>query len=144
MITDPVADLITRIRNAQRASHKVVRVRASKMARSVLEVLKQEGWIDTYETRAAAQAGKKIKGKKGISFGAEFNVYLKYYSTGMPAISMARRVSTPGCRVYVPSEKVPRVSSGLGTSIISTSQGVMSDREARKRKVGGEVLICIG
>lgn len=133
MMTDSVADVLTRIRNAQRAGHKVVHVRASQMAERVLAVLQKEGFIESFENK-----------EQGSSGHAEINVFLKYFSSGRPMISKARRVSRPGRRVYAPCEKLPRVDSGLGIAIVSTSQGVLSDREARHRKVGGEVLALIG
>jgi len=133
MLTDSIADILTRIRNAQRAGHKVVHVRASKMAERVLTVLQKEGFVDGFEIKT--ETAKKFP---------EISVFLKYFSSGKPMISKARRVSRPGKRVYAPFEKLPRVDSGLGIAIISTSQGVVSDREARYRKIGGEVLALIG
>lgn len=133
MVNDPIADLLTRIRNAQRAGHKNVHVPASKMSERILAVLRKEGFIDGFE----------IKKNEGDPF-SKYAVYLRYYSTGRPAISKADRVSTPGHRKYAPSTKLPKVYSGLGISVVSTSQGVMSDREARKRKIGGEVIALIG
>lgn len=129
MITDPIADLLTRIRNAQVAGHHTARIRKSKMAERVLKVLQAEGFIGAIETRDEG-------------FG-EYEVNLKYYSEGEPAIRMAKRHSTPGCRKYVGSSDVPRVESGLGIAVLSTSQGVISDREARKQGIGGEVLALI-
>ena len=133
MVTDTIADLLTRIRNAQRAGHKVVKVSSSKMATRILDVLKEEGFIGSY--RAGKADGDKFE---------MIDVHLKYYSSGAPVIGSAKRVSTSGKRIYSAAEKLPKIHSGLGISIVSTSQGVMSDREARKRKVGGEVLAQIG
>ena len=133
MVTDSIADLLTRIRNAQRAGHKVVKVSSSKMATRILDVLKDEGFIGSY----------KIAKKDGERFES-IDVHLKYYSSGAPVIGSAKRVSTSGKRIYTGSDKLPKIHSGLGISIVSTSQGVMSDREARKRKIGGEVLALIG
>ena len=132
MKTDSIADLLTRVRNAQRAGHKSVRVLKSNLGARVLEVLKVEGLIDHVETKMDAE--DKFE---------EFEVFLKYYSSGQPAISLIRRVSKPGKRVYSGVTDIPRVESGLGISIVSTSQGVMSDREARRRKIGGEVLAVV-
>ncbi|MBN8547808.1 MAG: 30S ribosomal protein S8 [Deltaproteobacteria bacterium] len=132
MKTDSIADLLTRIRNAQRAGHKTVRVQKSNQGARVLEVLKTEGFIDHVETKL--DADDKFE---------EFEVFLKYYSSGQPAINGLRRVSRPGKRVYSGTTEIPRVEQGLGISIVSTSQGVMSDREARRRKIGGEVLAVI-
>ena len=133
MANDTIGDTLTRIRNAQIAGHKVVKVPVSKAAKSVLSVLKAEGFVDTFETAKLDDSTFEI-----------FNVFLKYYDNGTPMISIARRVSKPGQRQYRGVETLPRVASGLGISIVSTSQGVMSDREARKRKIGGEVLALVG
>ena len=133
MVTDTIADVLTRIRNAQRRGHRGVRVPSSKMAGRLLEVLKSEGFILGFEGRR----------DKADRFD-EIEVTLKYYQSGEPGIRLLRRVSTPGRRVYSKSAKVPRVNSGLGISILSTPQGVMSDRRARKLGVGGEVLALVG
>jgi small subunit ribosomal protein S8 len=133
MVTDPIADLLTRIRNAQRAGHKSANVPASKMVERVLNILKSEGFIESFELKQDEETTFK-----------HYNIWLKYYESGDPVIGMARRISKSGRRVYAGSDKLPRVSGGLGISIISTSQGVMSDREARKKKVGGEVIALIG
>lgn len=133
MTTDTIADTLTRIRNAQLAGHKSVKVSASKMTKSVLEVLKSEGFIDGFET---------VKSEDKPC--DECNVFLKYYENGLPVISVAKRASKPGRRFYLRATELPKVSSGLGISIISTSQGVLSDREARKKKIGGEIVAKIG
>ena len=133
MLTDLVADLLTRIRNAQRAGHKIVAVKSSKMTERVLSVLQKEGFIESFE----AKAGETLN-------ESSFTVFLKYYSSGRPMVGSATRVSRPGKRIYVGSEKLPRVHGGLGIAIISTSQGVMSDREALRRKIGGEVIAVVG
>ena len=133
MMTDSIADLLTRVRNAQRAGHKVVHVRASRMAERVLGVLQKEGFIESFSQRDE----ETLK-------ASEISVFLKYFSSGRPMISKARRVSRPGRRIYLPCEKLPRVDSGLGIAVVSTSQGVISDREARVKKIGGEVLALIG
>jgi small subunit ribosomal protein S8 len=132
MINDHVSDMITRIRNGQRAGHRTVLVTASKFNKSVLEVLKREGLIEGFE--AAQDVHKR----------AAIKVSLKYYASGRPVISRAERVSKPGCRKYFEMEKLPKVSSGLGIAIVSTSKGVMTDNEARKSRVGGEVIALIG
>lgn len=132
MANDTIADVLTRIRNAQSAGHRVVKVPSSKSAKSLLNVLKSEGFIDTFEPA-----------KDEESAFESLNVFLKYYDTGLPVISMAKRVSKSGQRQYRGVDALPKVSSGLGISIVSTSQGVMSDREARKRKIGGEVIALI-
>jgi small subunit ribosomal protein S8 len=132
MKTDSIADVLTRIRNAQRAGHKTVRVLKSTLAERVLEVLKTEGFID--HTESKMDVDDKFE---------EVEVFLKYYSTGQPAINSLARVSRPGRRIYAATTDIPRVEQGLGISIVSTSQGVMSDREARRRKIGGEVLAVV-
>lgn len=132
MTTDTIADLLTRIRNAHQARHKSVVVPDSKASKNVLNVLKDEGFIESYSVRKDA-------------FGS-FNgidIVLKYYRNGEPAISTAKRASSPGRRLYRQTNAIPKVENGLGIAIISTSQGVMSDREARRKKVGGEVLALI-
>ena len=133
MVTDPIADALTRIRNAQRAAHKSVRVRYSKMNQCLLQVLKDEGFISYFEKKDAAVAGHY-----------DIEVGLKYFSTGEPFIVKLDRVSKPGCRVYSSVTDLPRVDAGLGMAIISTSEGVLSDRIARQRKIGGEVLALVG
>jgi small subunit ribosomal protein S8 len=132
MINDHVSDMIARIRNGQRAGHRSVLVTASKLNKSVLEVLKREGLIEGFESAQDANKRSAIK------------VGLKYFASGRPVISRAERVSKPGCRKYFEMEKLPKVSSGLGIAIVSTSKGVMTDHEARKSRVGGEVIALIG
>lgn len=132
MINDHVADMIARIKNAQRAGHKFADVTVSKLNKGVLEVLRREGMIEGFEL---------VEGEK---VGGSFRVALKYYSSGKPVISRADRVSRPGRRSYSQFDRLQRVSSGLGISIISTSKGVMADHEARKARVGGEVLARFG
>lgn len=132
MINDHVSDMITRVRNGQRAGHRSVVVTASKLNKSVLEVLKREGLIEGFES------GKDENGHPALK------VALKYFANGRPVISRATRVSRPGCRKYAQMENLPRVSSGLGIAIVSTSKGVMTDHEARKSRVGGELIALIG
>jgi small subunit ribosomal protein S8 len=132
MINDHISDMITRIRNGQRAGHRSVLVTSSKMNKSVLEVLKREGLIEGFEPAQDAEKRSAIK------------VGLKYYSSGRPVISRAERVSRPGCRKYSRMENLPKVSSGLGIAIVSTSKGIMTDHEARKGHIGGEVIALIG
>ena len=133
MTTDTIADVLTRLRNGQRAGHKTVSIPVSKMTSRVLDVLKQEGFVDAVQ--------RKTTDKTKFE---QFEVGLKYYSNGDPAISRLKRVSSPGRRVYAPSDKLPKVHGGLGIAILSTSRGVVSDREAKKLKVGGEILALIG
>ncbi len=128
MLTDPIGDMLTRIRNAIMAKKKEVVVEpTSKLKMAILDVLKREGYIEGYKIE-----GEGVK-KKII-------VYLKYYQ-GKPVIQVIERVSKPGRRIYVGVDEIPKVYNGLGIAILSTSKGVLSDREAKKLRVGGE-LIC--
>jgi small subunit ribosomal protein S8 len=131
MVNDTIADLLTRIRNAQLAGHPSVRVPLSKMAGWILEVLRKEGFIAYFE-KVAAESGPE-----------QLEVGLKYFRPGMPLIASLRRVSSPGRRIYLRADRALKVRSGLGIAVLSTSQGVMSDREARQRKIGGEVLAIV-
>jgi len=126
-MTDPLGDMLTRIRNGQRARKSTVIAPASKLRSNVLEVLKREGFIRGYSMHEV---------RPGIS---ELKIELKYHE-GDPVIRQISRVSTPGCRVYSKIKDLNRVFNGLGISILSTPQGVMSDAEARNANVGGEVL----
>ncbi len=132
MINDHVSDMITRIRNGQRAGHRSVLVTSSKLNKSVLEVLKKEGLIEGFESVTPESGPSSIR------------VGLKYFSSGRPVIGRATRVSRPGCRKFSTSDRLPRVNSGLGIAIVSTSKGVMADHEARKLRVGGEVIALFG
>jgi len=127
-MTDPISDMLTRIRNASSARHEKVVVPASRVKLRIAEVLKQEGYIQDY-----------VRHDDGVQ-GA-ITILLRYSSDREPAISDIKRVSRPGLRRYVPTDSIPRILNGLGIAILSTSKGVMVDREARKQKVGGE-LIC--
>jgi len=125
-LTDPLGDMLTRIRNGQRAKKDSVVTPASKLRASVLEVLKREGYIRGYtEEELAGHAGLRVE--------------LKYFE-GQPAIKHVARVSKPGRRVYSGSKELPRIRNGLGITIVSTPKGVLSDAEARDQNVGGEVL----
>lgn len=129
-LSDPIADMLTRIRNALRARHKTLNVPASKACEGVCQVLKQEGYIDDV---------KRIEDdKQGI-----LRVYLKYGPLGEQVITEITRVSKPGRRVYSPVDQLPRVLNGLGISIVSTSQGIYSDRQCRQQRVGGEVICTV-
>lgn len=132
MVNDPIADLLTRIRNAQRVGHRDVVAPASKLVEQVVQVLKSEGFIENFERRI--QDDGRFE---------EIAISLRYFPDGKPMVETCRRVSRSGKRVYAGTDELPRVRSGLGIAIISTSQGVMSDREARRRKIGGEVLATI-
>lgn len=130
MMTDPIADMLTRIRNASLARHEKASMPGSKLKRNIAEILKAEGYItDVRETQAETTGS------------TELTVFLKYGRDRQGAIDGIRRISRPGRRVYVRHDRIPLVLSGLGISILSTSHGVMSDKDARRKKVGGE-LIC--
>jgi len=131
MINDHVSDMIARLKNAQRASHKYADVTVSKLNKGILEVLKREGLVEAFELQG-----------EGVS--QKYRVALKYFASGRPVISKAVRVSRPGCRKYSAFDGLPRVSCGLGISIVSTSKGVMADHEAKKLRVGGEVIALFG
>jgi small subunit ribosomal protein S8 len=128
-MTDPIADMLTRIRNAQMADKVAVTMPSSKLKVSIAKVLKDEGYIDDFAVRD--NAGK-----------AELDIALKYYA-GRPVIERIERVSKPGLRVYKGSDDLPRVMNGLGVAIVSTPKGVMTDRKARASNVGGEVLCVV-
>ncbi len=129
-ITDPVADMLTRIRNAQKAKHDVVAVPASKLKIAIAAVLQQEGFIKAF---------KCIRdNKQGV-----IKIALKYSESGDGIINEVVRKSTASRRYYVGSDAIPYVRNGFGVAVISTSQGVMTCREARKRKIGGEVLLSV-
>lgn len=127
---DPIADMLTRIRNALRANKSRVEVRASGICRGVAEVLKQEGYIVDFD--------KIEDNKQGI-----LRIELKYSEEGEPVIREIKRVSKPGHRIYSPVDKLPVVLGGLGIAIISTSKGVMSNTNCRKQNIGGEVLCML-
>ena len=129
-MTDPIADMLTRIRNSQMRGKSVVLTPASKLRVRVLEVLADEGYIRGFE---------EIKGENGHP---AIEISLKYYE-GEPVIRELKRVSKPGRRVYMGVDDIPSVRQGLGVSIVSTSKGVMSDASARSNKVGGEVLCTV-
>lgn len=129
-ISDTIADMLTRIRNATSAKHDTVDVPASNMKKSIAQILMDEGYIKNFTVID--------DGKQGV-----IRITLKYGENKVPAIQGLRRVSKPGLRIYTNVEDMPKVLRGLGVAIISTSKGVMTDREARKAKVGGEVLAFI-
>jgi small subunit ribosomal protein S8 len=130
MMTDPIADLLSRIRNASLARHDRTELPASRLKAAVAEILKNEGYIADVR-RSEGAAGDK---------GEKLTIVLKYGRDRSSAIDGIRRVSRPGRRVYVRHDHIPRVFSGLGISILSTSHGLMSDRDARRLKLGGELL----
>ena len=127
-VQDPIADLLTRVRNAQSARHADVEVPHSRVKEAICKVLEQEGYITGFQV---VGAGKRT-----------LNVRLKYHE-GAPVIDELHRVSRPGLRVYKGAEELPLVRGGLGVAVVSTSQGVMADRQARAKRVGGEVLCTV-
>ena len=132
MLTDPIADMLTRVRNANTAKHDEVRMPSSRQKVALAEVLQKEGYIGSFETAPSP---------RGV--GEVLTIQLKYSPDRDRTISGLRRISTPGLRVYRSGSAVPRVLGGLGVAVLSTSHGLMTDREARKRNVGGEVLCYV-
>jgi small subunit ribosomal protein S8 len=132
MLTDPIADMLTRVRNANTAMHDEVRMPSSKQKIALAQILQKEGYVEGYEVSPSP---------KGV--GDVLTIKMKYSADRDRTISGLRRISTPGLRVYRKASDVPRVLGGLGVAVLSTSQGLMTDREARKRKVGGEVLCYV-
>ena len=128
-ISDPIADMLTRIRNAQAVQKPVVMMPSSKVKVAIAKVLQDEGYIDSFEIKG--EAAKPV-----------LNIELKYYA-GRPVIERIDRVSTPSLRIYIGRHDIPEVMNGLGIAIISTPQGVMTDRKARANGVGGEVICYV-
>ena len=130
-MTDPVADMLTRIRNAVASKHRRVDMPASKMKIEIARILKENNFIQDYRL-VETEEGRQL-----------LRVVLRYAAGGQPVIRELKRVSTPGLRKYVGVTEIPRVRNGLGMAILSTSQGVLSDREARQRRAGGELLALV-
>ena len=130
-ITDPIADMLTRIRNANSAKHETVDVPVSNMKKAIAQILLEEGYIKNYEIID--------DGKQGM-----IHITLKYGANKEKVISGLQRVSKPGLRVYAGRDELPRVLKGLGIAIVSTSKGIMTDKKARAERIGGEVLACVG
>lgn len=130
VMTDPIADMLTRIRNANVVRHEKLEIPASNLKKSIAEILKQEGFIRDYTYIE--------DNKQGI-----IRIFLKYGPNNERVITGLKRISKPGLRVYAKADDVPRVLNGLGIAIVSTSQGVYSDREARSKHIGGEVLAYV-
>ena len=130
-MTDPIADMLTRIRNAISAEHDTVDIPASKMKVEIARILKQEGYINGYSVEGDTAKEKTI------------TVELKYGPDNQKVITGLKRISKPGLRVYAKGNDVPRVLNGLGIAIISTSKGLMTDRDARKNNLGGEVVAYV-
>ena len=130
VLTDPIADFLTRIRNANMAKHDSVEIPASNIKKSLSEILKQEGFIRDYEVTE--------DGKQGV-----IKVFLKYGPNGERVISGLKRISKPGLRNYVSADNLPKVLNGLGIAIVSTSAGILTDKEAREKHIGGEVIAYV-
>ena len=130
MNTDPIADMLTRIRNANMVSHPTVTVPASKLKIALAELLKSEGYIENYEVKS----DEKFK---------YIEITLKYDASNKPVISNLKRVSKPGLRTYCKSKNIPQVFGGMGIAILSTSKGLLTDRKARKENLGGEILCYV-
>lgn len=134
MHTDPIADFLIRLKNASIRGHWIVTVSASKMKIAIAEVLKDQGFIRDY----------KVVEEEGKPYKKHIKIILRYHPrTKEPAIHDVKRVSKPGRRIYVGVDKIPRVKNGMGIAILSTSKGIMHDKEARKQHVGGELLCYI-
>jgi small subunit ribosomal protein S8 len=129
-LSDPIADMLTRVRNALRINKDEVSIRASKICEGIAAVLKNEGYIKDFD--------RIDDGKQGI-----LRVFLKYDMEGQAIIREIKRVSKPGRRMYSPVEELPNVLGGMGIAVVSTSKGIMSDRDCRKEKVGGEILCTV-
>lgn len=132
MLTDPIADMLTRIRNANTAMHDEVRMPSSKQKVALAKILEQEGYIAGFDVAPSVDGP-----------GDVLTITMKYSADRTRTISGLRRISTPGLRVYRKSTTIPRVLGGLGVAVLSTSHGLMTDREARRRNVGGEVLCYV-
>jgi len=130
VMTDPIADMLTRIRNANVVRHEKLEIPSSKMKVEIAKILKDEGYVRDYEVVE--------DNKQGV-----LKLYMKYGSNNERVITGLKRISKPGLRVYAKADEVPRVLNGLGTAIVSTSKGILSDRDARQQVVGGEILAYI-
>ena len=132
MITDPIADYLTRVRNAIRANHRIVEIPASNLKKEITKVLHDKGYIQNY------------KFEEGVNYQGVIKIALKYNpAKKTPAITHLERISKPGLRKYAKADELPRVLNGLGVAILSTSRGVITDKEARELNVGGEVLCYV-
>ena len=129
-ITDPIADMLTRIRNANTSKHKTVDVPASNVKKAIAEILFKEGYIKAFEEIAGENQGI-------------IRINIKYDEKGNRVIAGLKRISKPGLRVYANKEELPKVLNGLGIALISTSKGIMTDKEAREQGIGGEVLAYV-
>jgi small subunit ribosomal protein S8 len=129
-MSDPVADMLTKIRNGIMGSHDTVDIPSSRLRINIAKILKSEGFVKNY----------KVTSDKGRGI---IKIFLRYDENGEPIISGLKRVSKPSCRVYAKNDKIPLVQNGFGINILSTSKGVMTDKQARKMKLGGEILCAI-
>jgi small subunit ribosomal protein S8 len=129
-VTDPIADMLTRIRNASAARHRELSLPSSRVKREIARILADEGFIDSYETRRDAEA-------------VQDHLRLKYVEGRTPVVTGLKRISKPGLRVYARKTEIPRVLGGLGVAILSTSHGIMTGSDARKQNLGGEVLCYV-
>lgn len=130
-VTDPISDMLTRIRNAVAVRHETVSVPTSKMKESIAQILRDEGFIEGYDVHRAGTIQSSIR------------IYLHYRSRDEPAITGLKRVSKPGLRIYTKKQEIPRYYGGLGVAIMSTSQGVITGKEAWRRGLGGEILCYV-
>jgi small subunit ribosomal protein S8 len=131
-MTDPIADMLTRLRNANTAMHDTVKMPSSKVKQNLARILEREGYIESF-TVAPATKGP----------GSVLEIRLKYSSDRARTIAGLRRISKPGLRIYAQADRMPRVLGGMGVAVLSTSHGLMTDREARQKRVGGEVLCYV-
>lgn len=131
-MTDPIADMLTRVRNANTAMHDVVRMPSSKLKEALAAILAREGYIEGFSVEDPADRPGRV-----------LEITMKYTADRARSISGIKRVSKPGLRVYTKADKMPRVLGGLGVVVLSTSQGLMTDREARRNRVGGEILCYV-
>lgn len=138
MTSDPIADMLTRVRNAMAARHPKVDVPASKLKTEIARILKEEGYIANFKVAPAESGRKGVTQEDGVK--KVIRIYLKYSPDSSPVVTGIERVSRPGCRTYVGKTDIPRVQGGLGISILTTPRGVMTGRAARKEGVGGEIL----
>jgi small subunit ribosomal protein S8 len=130
MVTDPIADMLTRIRNGLAAKHETVSMESSKMKRAIAQILVDEGYIDSFEETTEGVVTTMV-------------IKLKYGQKGQKVISGLKRISKPGLKIYAGVDELPKVLSGLGIAIVSTSKGIMTDKNARKLGIGGEVLAYV-
>ena len=148
-VTDPIADMLTRIRNANSVSSDEVTVPASRIKVGLAKILREEGFIKHYKVARVRRKGEQRRGRREREKGSplekqsEIRIFLKYGPNGEKVINGLKRLSRPGLRKYVGAGEIGRIEGGLGISVLSTSRGLLSDRQCRKRNVGGELLCAI-